>query len=239
MKLGQKNVLITGGTDGIGRELAQQLKAEGAHVIIAGRNAARLSEMAEAGFSVIAADLATADGRETLIKAVAGNPLDILVNNAGIDVNYDVTTEIDTVGCEEAIQINMTAPVYLIAKLLPTLRARPEAMIVNVTSGFAIAPTSVGPLYCGTKAGMRSFTLALRHQLRKTRVHVLEVLPPVVETKMTDHRQGKRMPVATCARHIVRAMRNNRKEANIGAVKMLRVIHDISPIVAGLYMREF
>src|SRR5918999_1436385 len=81
---------------------------------------------------------------------------------------------------------------------------------VNVTSGLAIAPRASGPIYCATKAGLRSFTMALRAQLAKTRIHVLEVLPPVVETRMTEGNRHRKMPASECARQIVAAMERGR-----------------------------
>lgn len=78
--------------------------------------------------------------------------------------------------------LNLNAPIHLIAGLMPVLKARNEAMIVNVTSGLAIAPRAGGPVYCATKAALRSYSQALRFQLQGTGVHVLEALPPVVET---------------------------------------------------------
>ena len=114
--------------------------------------------------------------------------------------------------------LNLNAPMHLIGHLLPSLLARPEAAIVNVTSGLAIAPRSGGPVYCATKAGLRSFTQALRHNLRGTKVHVIEALPPVVETAMTAARQTKKMPASECAAQIVDAIESNKDEANVGIV---------------------
>jgi uncharacterized oxidoreductase len=76
---------------------------------------------------------------------------------------------------------------------MATLQTRPEAMIVNVTSGLAIAPSAGAPVYCATKAAMRSYTQSLRAQMKGTRVHVLEALPPLVDTAMTSGRGGRKL----------------------------------------------
>ena len=125
------------------------------------------------------------------------------------------------------------------AALMPVLKARPEAMIVNVTSGLAIAPRAGGPVYCATKAALRSYSQALRHQLQGTKVYVLEALPPVVETKLTAGRGSKKMAPDACARQIVAGMESNAEEANVGAVKVLQLVHSISPKLARKIMIRF
>jgi uncharacterized oxidoreductase len=112
-------------------------------------------------------------------------------------------------------------------------------MIVNTTSGLAIAPRAGSPVYCATKAGLRSYTQALRAQLKGSKVHVLEALPPVVETKMTAGRNGGKMSAAECARQFVTAMERNADEANVGLVKLLQVVHSISPALARWIMLKF
>jgi uncharacterized oxidoreductase len=129
--------------------------------------------------------------------------------------------------------------VHLITRLMPVLRARPEAMIVNVTSGLAIAPRAGGPIYCATKAALRSYTQALRVQLEGTNIHVLEALPPVVETKMTAGRGNRKMSASDCAAAFVRGMETDADEVNVGMVKLLQVVHSLSPALARKIMIRF
>jgi uncharacterized oxidoreductase len=232
MKLEGKTALVTGGTDGIGREIARQLRNKGAKVIVSGRNPDRLNAARLDGFDAIDADLSGPEGVDKLLGAMAGRPLDILVNNAGMGATYLVDDPIDEAEVAQCLHLNLHAPIALITRLLPTLRARPEAMIVNVTSGLAIAPRASGPIYCATKAGLRSYTMALRAQLAKTRVHVMEVLPPVVETRMTAGNKHKKMPASECARQVVSAMEKDRNEANVGMTKVLRAVYSVSPALA-------
>src|SRR5215213_5338099 len=140
MKLAGKTALVTGGTDGIGREIARQLRQKGATVIVSGRDPERLAAARADGFEAIGADLSTQAGVDSLAEAMAGRPLDILVNNAGMGAQYDVSEPIDLAGTERCLFLNLHAPIQLITHLLPRLRERPEGMIVNVTSGLAIAP---------------------------------------------------------------------------------------------------
>lgn len=239
MKLSGKTALVTGGTDGIGRQIALQLREKGATVIVTGRDPERLAAARADGFEAIGADLATPAGVDELAAAMNGRPLDILVNNAGMGATYQVGDEILVENVEQCLYLNLHAPIELITRLLPALRERPEAMVVNVTSGLAIAPRASGPIYCATKAGLRSFTMALRAQLAKTRVHVLEVLPPVVETRMTAANRHRKMPASECARQVIRAMEKDRPEANVGMTKVLRLVESVSPALARRIMLGF
>lgn len=239
MEIRGKTALVTGGTDGIGIEIARHLKAGGATVIVAGRNPARLEAAKSEGFEPIAADLSDVAGCDALVAALAGRPIDILVNNAGMGAEYDVNAPIDLGEVDRCIFLNLNAPIRLITGLLDMLRARPEAMIVNVTSGLAIAPNAGSPVYCGTKAGLRSFTMALRAQLSGTKVHVLEALPPVVETQMTAGNNHKKMPAPECGRQIVAAIAGNRNQANVGMTALLNAVHNISPPIARQVMLRY
>jgi uncharacterized oxidoreductase len=241
MKLAGKTALVTGGTDGIGAQLIRQLKELGATIITQGRSADKIAATRADGFEVIEADLSTKAGVDQLIAGLAGRDIDILVNNAGTGADHDFREAglPDLAVADAGIFLNLNAPIHLITALMPVLTSRPEAMIVNVTSGLAIAPRAGGPVYCATKAGLRSYTQALRAQLAGTAVHVLEVLPPVVETKMTVSLNGAKMPPQECARQIISAMQRNADEANVGIVKLLQIVNSISPALARQIMIRF
>jgi uncharacterized oxidoreductase len=239
MKLDGKLAVVTGGSDGIGLEIARHLKVKGASVIAVGRDTGRLAAARAEGFETIATDLATPAGVDALVAALADRPIDILFNNAGMGTTYLIDEPIDLAETDRCIALNLTAPIHLIAQLLPGLRARPEAMIVNVTSGLAIAPNAGSPVYCATKAGLRSFTMALRAQLAGTHVHVLEALPPVVETRMTEDNHHKKLPAPECARQIIAAMAAGRDYAHVGMTGVLNAIYNLSPPIARRVMLRY
>ncbi|MBX9883618.1 MAG: SDR family NAD(P)-dependent oxidoreductase [Novosphingobium sp.] len=240
MRLQGKTILLTGGTDGIGLRLARQLRDKGALVIVTGRTPARIAAAGAEGFEVIAADLSGPDGVAAVIAGLAGRTIDGLVNNAGMGVDHDFRVAPPVPEDDErTLWLNLHAPIRLIGCLMETLRARPEAMIVNVTSGLAIAPNAGSPVYCASKAALRSYTLALRAQLKGTGVHVLEALPPVVETQMTATRAGAKLAPEECARQIIAAMESGKDEANVGMVKVLRAVYSVSPALARAIMLRF
>lgn len=230
MQLAGKVVLITGGTDGIGRELALQLLALGADVWITGRDPERLARARGEGMDAIAADLTGPAGIDAVLRGLAGRSVDILINNAGMGSDHDFRVGLpDVADDERTLWLNLHAPIRLIVALMATLQTRPEAMIVNVTSGLAIAPSAGSPVYCATKAALRSYTQSLRAQLKGTRIHVLEALPPMVDTAMTRERSGSKLSAAECARQIIAAMRANADEANVGMVRLLKAVNQVAP----------
>ncbi len=240
MNLQGKTALVTGGTDGIGAQLIRQLRDKGATVIASGRNPERAAATRAEGFEVIAADLSSPAGVDALVKGLAGRPIDVLVNNAGAGTSYDFRDgDVDLAGAEKTYYLNLHAPTQLIARLLPVLRARGEAMIVNVTSGLAIAPNAGSPVYCASKAGLRSYTLAVRAQLKGSGITVVEALPPLVDTQMTAGRGNNKMSPAECARQIVAGMESGKETINVGMVKFLQLVHSISPALARSIMIRF
>ncbi|HNW17877.1 MAG TPA: SDR family NAD(P)-dependent oxidoreductase [Sphingorhabdus lacus] len=240
MHIQGKTALVTGGTDGIGLEIARLLQRKGATVIVCSRREELLASARNEGFEAIQADLSNAAGCLDLVKALGERPLDILVNNAGMSGNFGPGEPLDLALTDRAFFLNLNAPIHLIGHLLPGLLARPEATIVNVTSGLAIAPRAGGPVYCASKAGLRSFTQALRYNLRESNVHVIEALPPVVDTAMTRGRLGgNKMSAPDCAAQIVDAIESNSAEANVGMVKLLKMVYSISPALARRVMIKF
>lgn len=232
MKIDGKLALVTGGTDGIGLWIARLLQTKGASVIVCGRRADLLERAKAEGFEAIQADLSSAVGVKALADQVRMRPLDIVINNAGVGAAYDLAQPIDLGVADRTIFLNLNAPIHLAALLVPGLKVRPSATLVNISSGLAIAPRAGGPVYCATKAGLRSFTQAIRYQLRETAVTVIEALPPIVETALTADRPGSKMSAEACARQIVSAIEQDRSEAYVGQVKLLKLVHSISPRLA-------
>ncbi|TCP97515.1 putative oxidoreductase [Sphingomonas sp. PP-F2F-A104-K0414] len=186
MKLNGNTILITGGASGIGLALAARLLSAGNRVIICGRNEATLEE-ANAEYPALitrVCDVADAPSRHAMVTWLATDhpDLNVLINNAGVQHRRDFNGDAATAALEQEIAINLTAPINLIAELLPTFKRQELAWIVNVSSGLAFSPMADVPVYCATKAAIHSFTLSLRHQLRATNVKVVELAPPIVDT---------------------------------------------------------
>jgi uncharacterized oxidoreductase len=81
--------------------------------------------------------------------------------------------------------------------------------------------------------------MALRAQLANTKVHVLEALPPLVDTKMTSGRNDKKMSAADCAAAFIAAIESNATQTNVGMVKVLSAVYGLSPAIARRIMLKF
>lgn len=188
MELTSQTVLITGGASGIGFALAQRFLQAGSTVIVCGRREHKLRE-AQARhpeLHVRVCDVAREADRVALMDGVLAEfpHLNVLVNNAGIQNRLQLADGKSWEPIRREIAINFEAPVHLSMLLVPHLRSRPRAAIVNVTSGLAFAPLAATPVYSATKAALHSFTLSLRRQLTGTPIEVIEIVPPAVNTDL-------------------------------------------------------
>lgn len=188
MDIGSHTILITGGTSGIGLALAERFLQAGSTVIITGRREDRLlaAQQSHPRFHTRVCDVANPADRLALRDwAVREFPeLNVLVNNAGIQHRIRAADPTDWDRARDEIVTNFEAPVHLTMLFLPHLVTQMRATIVNTTSGLAFSPLAAVPVYCATKAAMRSFTLSLRQQLAGTSVRVVELIPPAVDTDL-------------------------------------------------------
>lgn len=190
MKLSGNTILITGGGSGIGRGLAEALHGLGNQVVIAGRRRQALEETTAAnpGMKSLQLDIENpAAIRDFAAKASAEFPaLNVLVNNAGIMRPEKLLEPAHVADAEAIVTTNLLGPIRLTAALLPHFEKLPQATIVNVSSGLAFLPLTLTPTYCATKAAIHSYTQSLRYQLSATKIEVLELIPPYVQTDLMD-----------------------------------------------------
>jgi len=185
MNLTDNKILITGGASGIGLGLTERFIQENNTVIICGRRESVLKEVANKFPAVITkvCDLSEEADRIELYNWIAENhsDLNVLVNNAGIQNWMSLPDSNFYQKSSEEITTNVLAPIHL-TTLFTNLRSLET--IINVTSGLAFIPLAKVPVYCATKAFMRSFTLSLRHMLRSTNIEVIEMIPPALNTDL-------------------------------------------------------
>lgn len=189
MDYAKSTIVITGGASGIGFAYARRFLALGATVVVCGRRSEQLAWAKQQAptLSTFECDVALASERERLAAWIGQEfpGLNVLVNNAGIQNRpAPLLRPQDWSAYERELATNLAAPMHLSFLLLPQLIKAREAAIVNVTSGLAFSPMSFMSCYCATKAGLHSFTLSLRHQLRNTAVKVVELVPPKTNTDL-------------------------------------------------------
>ena len=241
MQLEGKRVLVTGGSAGIGRAVAADLRQIGAQVMICSRSEGPLAATAsELGVEAAVCDVADAAQCERLVERVreVWGGVDILINNAGVQRNPDFTSTVDFAELEQEIRINLVGPIRLVQLLLPLLRASSEPAIVNVTTGLALLPKRSAPVYCATKAGLHSFSISLRWQLEATNVRVMEVLPPLVNTAMAAGRGENEIGPEVVSAALVAGLKRNAKEVLVGKARLLAWMLFFAPWLAERVMKR-
>jgi uncharacterized oxidoreductase len=239
MKLNHRTVLITGGTSGIGLELATQLLGRGNTVIVTGRDPVKLDALRRAlpAVHVFQSDVSNPKDIASLYDNVLAQfpALDILINNAGVMRNLNLNHDRNLSDVTREIEINLSGPVRMIQQFLPHLRSRTDALIVNVSSGLAFIPFPVSPVYCATKAAIHSFTQSLRVQLQGTGVTVIELAPPAVETPLLrdefeqEMKGQKGMDVKELARRAIAGIESNTLEIRPGLSNVLKLMSRVAP----------
>ncbi|XP_053673428.1 inactive hydroxysteroid dehydrogenase-like protein 1 [Anopheles nili] len=190
-----KWAVITGSTDGIGKQYAFQLASRGLNVVLVSRSTDKLIAVAheiESKYSVktkwIAADFSY--GREIydhLRKELDTVPVGILVNNVGANVDYpDDLDHIPEDKLWQLININVGAVTMLTRAVLPGMKKRGQGAIVNISSGSELQPLPYMTVYAATKAYIHNFTLAMQHELEPFGITCQLVSPMFVTTKMNN-----------------------------------------------------
>jgi NAD(P)-dependent dehydrogenase (short-subunit alcohol dehydrogenase family) len=205
-----RSALITGGSRGIGRMIAEGFLAQGARVYISARKAdacdAAAKELSAFGHCVsLPADVSTQEGMKALVEAYAGHEktLDILVNNAGAawGAPFD---EFPESGWDKVVDLNMKTPFFLTQMLTPMLRAGATDHLAKVINIASIDGIAVNPLetysYAASKAGVIQLTRRMATRLARDRIVVSAIAPGAFASSMNkDARDnadevGKRIP---------------------------------------------
>ena len=193
--LNNKVVVITGAASGIGRALALNLASRGCQLLLADLNETGLAETAaqalrQAPAAQIVTQL-TDSGNEAAIFALAEvcktrfGAADIVINNAGVALVSSVE-KLQTADAQWLMNINFWGVVHGCRAFLPQLKTRPEALLVNVSSIFAMVSVPTQSIYNAAKAAVRGFSDALRQELRDTPVRVLCVHPGGIKTNIVN-----------------------------------------------------
>jgi uncharacterized oxidoreductase len=232
-------ILITGGTSGIGLELARQLLARGNVVVVTGRDQKRLDETRQAlpGLHTVQSDASRPDAVEALFMDVVTRfpNLDTIVNNAGMMRNLKLVQERSLADVTREIDLGLNGPIWMVQQFLPHLRKQKNALIVNVSSGLAFVPFPAAPVYCAAKAALHAYTLCLRAQLEGTGVTVIELAPPGTETPLfraefaKEMKQEKGMNPEILVRRAIKGIEAGRLEIRPGVANVLKIASRLAP----------
>ncbi|HEY0470361.1 MAG TPA: SDR family oxidoreductase [Kribbella sp.] len=193
-QLNGSTALVTGGTSGIGRAIALDLAAHGAHVIVSGRDIARAEEVVaviranggKADFVTTSlSDESTARDLARRATELGGGHVDILVNNAGV-YPFGPTAETDQADFDSVYDINVKAPFFLVSALAPQMAERGKGAIVNVGTMVAHYGQAGMALYGSSKAALLLLTKAWAAEYGPAGVRVNAVSPGPTRTEGTS-----------------------------------------------------
>ncbi|MBB6487157.1 SDR family oxidoreductase [Rhizobium lusitanum] len=214
MRMTGNTILITGGTSGIGRALAEAFHDRGNRVIITGRRLSLLEQIAadRPGLVGMQLDLDDPNTLSKLARDVRAcfPELNVLIANAGISRAEDMTVDDwDAADAQSIVDTNIMGVLRVIAAFLPVLRRRAGATIMATSSNLAFIPRADFPTYCASKAFLHSWLQSLRFQLRNIPVEVLELSPPYVQTELTGRHQAidpRAIPVAAYVAEVMQLL---------------------------------
>jgi uncharacterized protein len=190
--------LVTGASSGIGRVFAQRLGAQGYDLIVNGRRADRLTELADTLTNVtvepLVADLATDEGIAAVAEVAGSRPVTMLVNNAGL-AHYMPFAELPAAKAAELIRVKELAPTLLARAVVTGMLAQGQGTIINV-SGMIAFSGPAGPeqmprraVYNGLLAHLVAFSQQLHAELASSGLRIQALCPGAVATEFHE-RQG-------------------------------------------------
>lgn len=187
MKLQGKTALVTGGATGLGLAITKQLLEKDVKVSICGRTQEYLdqakSEISSESLTIYQCDISDYSQVESMVKQIG--PVDILINNAGLWLEG----ELDSYSVEQidqTIKTNLMGTIYCTYAILPEMRKRGEAAIINISSTSGVKAKDVQSVYCASKFGVRGFTDSLKMDLKPTNIKVVGFYPGGMNTKMFE-----------------------------------------------------
>lgn len=233
MQVAGKKLVVTGAGNGMGREVALELIRRGAIVIgldINGDFLAETTLLADKlgpGFTSKVLDISDLKACQDLART--HSDVDGLVNVAGIIQPFVRVEQLKPADIERVMRVNFFGPLNLIHSLLPVLKSRPEAHILNVSSMGSYAPVPGQTIYGASKAALNLLTEGLRSELSETSVRLTLVWPGAIATNiagnsgisgLSDSNQEapkmKMVSAADAGRQMVNAIESNKKRLYIG-----------------------
>lgn len=195
--MAEKTVLITGATAGIGAACARRYAADGARLVLTGRRAERLADIkrelegtTKAKVHGIVLDVRDKAAVGEALSALPADfaAIDMLINNAGLALGLEPAHQVAITDWEGMVDTNVKGLLYVTRAILPGMVARDRGHIVNLGSVAGTYPYPGGNVYCGTKAFVHQFSLALRSDLLGTQIRVTCIEPGMVETEFAEVR---------------------------------------------------
>ncbi len=191
MNLLGKTVVLTGACGGIGTSLAEELAKAGARLLLVGRDQRALEclrSILPGGplpHMIYVANLCVEEDRAGLTLACSDAQVDILINNAGVG-EFNLLEQSSSDAIASLLDLNLNVPIQLTRLLLPTLKSRPTAAVINIGSALGSIGYPAYSVYSASKFGLRGFSEALRRELSDSGVRVMHFAPRATRTPLND-----------------------------------------------------
>lgn len=240
-----RTAVVTGGSSGIGAATADLLAHRGCRVVVVGRDATALTEVAtRTGGQACVADLAEAGATATVL-AEAG-AVDLLVCNAGVGWAGRLEDMADT-DIDRLVRVNLLAPAYLVRAALPGMLRRGRGHVVLVSSIAGSMGVAEEAVYSATKAGVNALAASVRHEVAGRGVGVSVVVPGVVDTPFFERRgvpyqrrSPRPVPAEAVARALVAAVERNRAEVFVPRwLRLPARLRGLAPVLTDALQRRF
>ncbi|KQS53474.1 oxidoreductase [Flavobacterium sp. Leaf359] len=235
MTLQNNTILITGGSSGLGLEMAKQFISLGNKVIVCSRTSEKLRQAQKTvpGIITYVCDISIEEERRKLSKWIEEHhpEINILINNAAIVHRIQFAEDAESYEkSAREIATNLQAPIHLCQLFLPLLAVNPNAKIINITTGLVYVPRTDYPFYNATKAALHSFTQVLRNQLKNNSIKVTEVLFPVVDTPWHEGNAPKiAITPHKAVNEMIKGLINGKNEIRVGKVRILYYLARLAP----------
>ncbi len=193
MKLNNKTVIITGASSGIGKQIALRLAKEKCQLALIARNEKKLLEVVKLAMELGAintryyiCDMRFPKDLERSLQSIISDfgAVDILINNAGVWQKLMPVDEIDIETIDDIIQTNLLSVIHTTHFILPFLRKREEARIINIVSKSGVVAQKGQSVYTASKYGVRGFTEVLKEDLKDTNIKIAGVYQSGTNTEM-------------------------------------------------------
>lgn len=195
MKVQDKLIAVTGGGNGLGRELVLELLQRGAKVAAIDLNESALAETVElagelkSGISTYVVNITDKAGVDELPEQIISQQgaVDGLINNAGIIQPFVRLVDLDYEAIDRVIQVNFYGTLYMTKSFLPYLQQRPEAHITNISSMGGFLPVPGQTIYGASKAAVKLLTEGLHSELQDSHIGVTIVFPGAMKTNIAQN----------------------------------------------------
>lgn len=254
MKVQNKTIVVTGGGNGVGRELTLNLLSKGAKVVAVDINESalqetgRLAENKKKSLTTLVTDITKKASVEELLKkalTIHGS-VDGVINVAGIIQPFLKLNDLEFDAIERVMNVNFYGTLYMTKTFLPHLLTRPEAHIVDVSSMGGFLPVPGQSIYGASKAAVKLMTESLCSELSETNVKVSVVFPGAVRTDIKAHSglgkeagesaeesKKKVLLPSEAAQIIIEGMEHNRERIFVGKdCKTMDLMYRINPKTA-------